>query len=517
MKTGTFVIKICAGIIFAVLLPGYMLRTKNIPAFFSQHADAWLFAGLLPWLLILRKPDPDWEAYGRQLLLLFLLLLPVLVFGWYRQRWLRQFSRKGYITCWLICFGGALPLTTFIFFRLQPPGLEGFFPVSCAMAALILELLLTANASYRLQVQRIPLLQKISLENAVFITIALISLTLAVMGVSSLHDPRYHTPEQLLIGFEFSIIKILRYFGTFLSFFVQFLLMYLCGYLFFYINSRFLVLKVLKQKGVLWYILAAFAAVAVCYPLIAQLLISLPVNHLLGTIFPDNPFKLENAFAALGILLFSLPVILAVQWTRQNSRILQLEKEKAGTELYLLKQQLNPHFFFNTLNNLYALSLQQSPQTPESILQLSDLMRYVIYKGQEPLVGIGEEVKYLEDYIQLQQIRLKKTPDLRFTQNITDPALQIPPMLLIVFIENAFKHGIEPAEENAFLHIHLQCEIGQLYFSCENSFEPQAPAAPGIGLSNLQKRLALLYPGSHLLQTGVKNHTFKAELQLNRL
>ncbi len=178
------------------------------------------------------------------------------------------------------------------------------------------------------------------------------------------------------------------------------------------------------------------------------------------------------------------------------------------SELDLLKQQLNPHFFFNTLNNLYALSLQQSRQTPESILQLSELMRYVIYKGQEAAVNIREEIKYVEGYMELQQIRLKKPLDLQFTQEISDDAPVIPPMLLIVFVENAFKHGWNPAEDAARLHLHLTCNARQLTFSCENSFEGETTSNTGIGLSNLQKRLALLYPGRHVLKTAVKNHTF---------
>jgi LytS/YehU family sensor histidine kinase len=101
---------------------------------------------------------------------------------------------------------------------------------------------------------------------------------------------------------------------------------------------------------------------------------------------------------------------------KQNSQIVDPGKEKTETELDLLKQQLNPHFFFNTLNNLYALSAQQSKQTPESILQLSELMRYVIYKAKEPAVQVREEVKYLEDYMQLQQIRLKRKPDIQFAR-----------------------------------------------------------------------------------------------------
>jgi len=211
----------------------------------------------------------------------------------------------------------------------------------------------------------------------------------------------------------------------------------------------------------------------------------------------------------------TLPILLSLQWTKQNSQIVGLEKEKTRTELDLLKLQLNPHFFFNTLNNLYALSLQQSPKTPESILQLSELMRYVIYKGQQPLVRIEEEVKYLTDYLQLQQIRLRKNLDLKFEKNEIESQHTLAPLLLIVLLENAFKHGIEVSEDAAFLHLELSCTNEKLYFCCENSFEPQASNENGIGLSNLKRRLLLLYPEKHKLDTFTKNNTFTAVLELD--
>ncbi|MCF0055119.1 sensor histidine kinase [Dyadobacter sp. CY356] len=192
-----------------------------------------------------------------------------------------------------------------------------------------------------------------------------------------------------------------------------------------------------------------------------------------------------------------------------------MEKEKTRTELDLLKLQLNPHFFFNTLNNLYALSLQQSPKTPESILQLSELMRYVIYKGQQPLVRIEEEVRYLTDYLHLQQLRLRKNLDLQFEKNKIESQQTLAPLLLIVLLENAFKHGIEVSEDAAFLRLELSCENERLYFRCENSFEPQPSNESGIGLSNLKRRLLLLYPEKHRLDTFIKNNTFTAVLELD--
>jgi len=383
------------------------------------------------------------------------------------------------------------------------------------MCSILLELLLAATVYYQQRIQQWRWVQRLSLERSVLISTTLIAVILAAMAVSSIGNPAYDKADGLLVGFEFDVRKLITHFGTFLSFTVQFLFIYLCGYFFFYINNRVLVPKVLKLRGVILYCLAGLAMVGIVYPIIAQLLALLPLNGRLGKIFADNPFAFENGFGAIVIILLSLPVVLALQWSKQNGQIISLEKEKAQTELDLLKQQLNPHFFFNTLNNLYALSLQQSKQTPESILQLSELMRYVIYKAKEPMVQVQEEIKYLEDYMQLQQIRLKRKPDVQFKQEIGDGTPPIAPLLLIVLVENAFKHGIEPAEEKAFLHLSLHTTANRLYFSCVNSFEQEVEKTAGIGLANLLRRLVLLYPGKHLLKTGIENHIFKAELELD--
>ncbi|WP_406827229.1 sensor histidine kinase [Pedobacter sp. KACC 23697] len=384
------------------------------------------------------------------------------------------------------------------------------------MAAVSLEMMLIANQYYQKKVQHIKWIKKIGLEHAVLITIILLAATISIMAVSSLDNPIYQRKGFRLVGFEFNIEMLLRNFGTFLGFFSQFLIMYLCGYLLFLINSRLLVSKILKEKGLLIYLLTLSTTVAVLYPLLAQLLILLPINTVFGrSIFVNNAFELENAFGAFAIMLISLPVVLAMQWGKQNNKILSLEKEKSQHELDLLKQQLNPHFFFNTLNNLYALSLQKSDKTPESILQLSELMRYTIYKGQEKSVKLSQEIDYINDYIQLQQIRLQKTLHFEFDKQVTDDQIEIVPLLLIVFVENAFKHGIEPAENEASLKLTLTANHTVLFFSCENSFDPEEKTDhKGIGIDNLRKRLELLYPNRYTLHITSVGHIFKAELKL---
>lgn len=476
----------------------------------SRYIDILLFAGLICWVSIFAVQPVLWSDYLPQLTALALFLLPVWLFCWYRD----NIPAARYRLYWLLCFPGYLGLGFLVTLLLQPNTTWAGLMVSTIVGALLLELLLLVVRDFRQRVRHNMALQRLSLEMVSFIVILLIAVIISAMAVSSIGKPAYMDGGQQLIGFELDIRQFFRYFGTFLSYCAQFLLMYGCGYLFFFINSRFLVPQVLKDRGIIPYVLSVLAVIAILYPPVAQLIVCLPINNIFGNILPVNPFVLENAFFALLIMLFSLPVVLAIQWSKQNTRIMALEQEKARTELDLLKQQLNPHFFFNTLNNLYALSLQRSNKAPESILQLSELMRYVIYKGQEERVPLTEELKYIEDYMRLQQIRLKHTPDIRLEQATDQEQVYIAPMLLIILVENAFKHGIEPGGEDAWLHMQLRCTQQHLYFVCENSFEEQ-PQQPGIGLLNLQKRLALLYPGKHQFRTEVKNHTFKAELEID--
>lgn len=490
----------------------WILNTRLYP----RSLDFWLYLGLLCWIAIIEALNAggSWGKYIFAITALCISQVPVLAFAWKKDNWKNSPTPPASRQYYLACFGVYLPLLA-LGSSLMLDGKTNTWEIVLqgTVCSLGLEIILIANTYLDKQVLNAKWVQRINLEKAILISLTIIALTLSAMAVSSLDNPLYDTKNQLLIGFEFSLAKVLSRFDTFLLYTLQLLLMYLCGYFFFLINSRILVSKVLKEKGIVLYILSALALVGIFYPVMGQLLSALPFSKRLGGIFSQNPFVWENAFGAIIVLLVSLPVLLAVQWSKQNNLIVSLEKEKAQAELDLLKQQLNPHFFFNTLNNLYALSLGKAKETPEVILQLADLMRYVIYKAKEPSVRIADEVQYLRDYVQLQSIRLKAKFDFRFETDIVNENFNIAPLLLIVPIENAFKHGIESAGGDAFLHITLRAEERKLNFSCENSFEPSIGSQSGIGLENLQKRLHLLYPGKHKLQIEKRSTTFKVELE----
>ncbi len=454
-----------------------------------------------------------WSNYLSTLPALLLSQWPALLFNAVKHR----LTPRQYNPAWIISFCVCLPLTLAFFMTVEPFRVAEEMYTTVTVFSIALQLFLFINTWWQSQQLVRKRWWKISFETGALATLALLSVTFATMAVSSMGNPEYHKMGILLLGFEFSLKKVFTHFGTWLAILLQFMFMYGCGYFIFWLNSRVLVSRVLKERGMAIYCLAGLATVAVFYPIIGQLLAWLPLNQLLGGIFSSNPFKDENAFSFLALLVVSLPVILALQWYAQNNRIMALEKEKTQVELDMLKQQINPHFFFNTLNNLYALSLHKSDQTPDVILQLSDLMRYVIYKGQEATVPLREDVRYLEDYIRLQEIRLKQRLEVVFEKEITREDIVIAPLLLVVFVENAFKHGIEVVEGDAFLHIRLKADEKGLAFICGNSAAEAGTAEgnSGIGLQNLRKRLALLYPGKHRMVAGRENHTFKAELYLD--
>ena len=196
----------------------------------------------------------------------------------------------------------------------------------------------------------------------------------------------------------------------------------------------------------------------------------------------------------------------------------QLRNERTNTELMLLKSQINPHFFFNTLNNLYGLARAKSDQTPDLILRLADMMRYTIYQGQQDSVSLEQEVAYLKNFIELQQVRFNKQVQVILNVEVPQdeqPQLQLPPLLFINLLENAYKHGVEKLADHAFVKIDLYADREQLIFSIVNNVDPEeSPKEHGIGLANLRKRLALHYPDQHLLQITQTDRCYSATLKL---
>lgn len=221
-----------------------------------------------------------------------------------------------------------------------------------------------------------------------------------------------------------------------------------------------------------------------------------------------------EAFSALGMIVFTLIVV--IPWLIWKIRsLLQLKNEKTKTELLHLKSQVNPHFFFNTLNNLFALVDKDTEKARNMILKLSDMMRYSIYEGEKEWVTLEEEIEYLRNYIELHQMRYHKEINIILNLDIQEEGYIVMPLLFIILLENAFKHGVERLRDDSYVRVNMIANRKVLNFSIENNFNPnESNEEQGIGLKNLKRRLELAYPKKHYLVLSSNNDVYKAQLSL---
>lgn len=216
----------------------------------------------------------------------------------------------------------------------------------------------------------------------------------------------------------------------------------------------------------------------------------------------------------VNLILIPIPILIILWIYEQWRNIRNLKEAKTNAELALLKSQINPHFFFNTLNNLYGLVVENSSHAPEVVLKLSDMMRYTIYDGKEETVPLSQEISYLRNYIDLHKIRYQKKVDITFDIDVYKD-IQIAPLLFIILLENAFKHGVESMTDGAYIHMKLESKQGAIRFSIENNFEPQdATEVRGIGLENLRKRLDLIYPDKYDLMIEKEDSRYTTSLNI---
>jgi two-component system, LytTR family, sensor kinase len=209
---------------------------------------------------------------------------------------------------------------------------------------------------------------------------------------------------------------------------------------------------------------------------------------------------------------------LLADYARAQRRLGEMAKEKAETELDFLKSQINPHFLFNSLNTVYFLIDKQNTEARTTLLQMSDLLRYQLYDCNSPTIEIEKEVLYLQHYIRLQELRKDNQYEVGIEVGEQVKGFRITPLLLIPFVENAFKHISHYSHEKNFIRVNLQRQNGTLTFIVENSKDDQQRSTEprgGIGLANVKRRLELLYPGKHSLQIHNEAHIFKVELNLH--
>ncbi|SDR93815.1 histidine kinase [Gramella sp. MAR_2010_147] len=230
----------------------------------------------------------------------------------------------------------------------------------------------------------------------------------------------------------------------------------------------------------------------------------------------NDAFGETDSLIIFSLFFFLLMGVEVIRWLFiQTKSIITLKKEKKEVELLHLKSQVNPHFFFNTLNNLYGLVEQDTVKAQKLILKLSEMMRYSIYEGGNDWVTLDEEITYLENYLELHKMRYHKSIDIRFSIHVTDRSKKVMPLLFIILLENAFKHGVENLRKDAFVHIKLEANDSEINFEVENNFDTEEiTEKPGIGLKNLKRRLELVYPRTHRLEIGVTKSIHEAQLTL---
>jgi len=260
--------------------------------------------------------------------------------------------------------------------------------------------------------------------------------------------------------------------------------------------------------------------------LVAKIIILVTVAVPLGITAYDLIFSGKDSVVFLGeypqavavMVLIYYAILLAggIIWIIiQLKALLILKNEKTKNELLHLQSQVNPHFFFNMLNNLYGMVDKDVEKSKSLILKLSDLMRYSIYEGEKDLVPLEEETAYLKNYMELHLMRYHKTVDARFNTDVEDKSIKVMPLLFIILLENAFKHGVENLRKHAYIHINLTAKDKNISFEIENNFDgAEVPDKPGIGLKNLKRRLELAYPKKHKLVFTNNNSVYKVQLAL---
>lgn len=229
-------------------------------------------------------------------------------------------------------------------------------------------------------------------------------------------------------------------------------------------------------------------------------------------LFPEILRK--SVFAALLMLFMSGFIKIAQEWFKSEQQREVLKVENLNAELKFLKSQINPHFLFNCLNTIYSLAHKHSAQTEDAIVKLSTIMRYMIYESNEDKVQLQQELQYLEDYIDIQRLRMPDDIVVDYAVQGNPVGLRIEPMLLVPFVENAFKHGISYAEPS-FIAIAVAIEKSQVRLVVENSrFRQRVSEKGGIGLQNVRKRLELLYTEDHDLEITEAENQFIVDLKI---
>ena len=285
-----------------------------------------------------------------------------------------------------------------------------------------------------------------------------------------------------------------------------------------YITNYFLIPRLLYKK---WYVgfAGAFIALITVSSLVKIFLMS-KIMHDPTMLNLSGNLKsrfYENVISDFFLIMAGAAFKLIVDYTKMQKRLAEVAKEKAETELNFLKSQINPHFLFNSLNSVYFLIDKNNSDARQALHKFSDMLRYQLYEANGEKIPIEKEISYLQDYVHLQQLRKDENYKVQFHCSPEVKNFSIEPLLLIPFVENAFKHISHKTDGSNFVKLDLTRSNGFFEFAVENSRERGMYTTEqhgGIGMNNVKRRLELLYPDSHHLDVSDDPNTFKINLKL---
>lgn len=307
--------------------------------------------------------------------------------------------------------------------------------------------------------------------------------------------------------------------------------------LFYYLNTLVLIPKFLVKEKWFWYVFSIVASLLffLYIPKQIALLVAEPETYNpMNREFIRNPaYKGKPNFSTmmrrnrpiadpyntvLFLLLFTVGTCISViqRWLQTEQNRKETENEKLNTELSFLKSQVNPHFFFNTLNNIYSLAVVRSEKTAPAVMKLSSIMRYILTETERNYVPLRNEVDFIHNFIDLQKVRLTDKVTLEFLTEGDMDNLLVAPLIFIPFVENAFKYGVS-TKESSSIKISLTTNKSVILFTSENyivATENNLMENTGIGINNVKRRLELMYPEKHRLSTSVRDNYYFVELEI---
>lgn len=288
-----------------------------------------------------------------------------------------------------------------------------------------------------------------------------------------------------------------------------------------YLNYSFFMPRFLKHRKLGKYLLELLPVFLVFMYLVLlgkQYIID-GFTHEIAWVYSSR-FIINVFVSALFLVIFVGLLKFVEDYFELEARKKELENEQLLSELRFLKAQINPHFLFNTLNNLYYLAVNQSPNTPEVILKLSQMMRYLLHDSNHPRVPMSKEIEYMQNYIDLEQMRLTNEVPILFEVKGNVERHRIAPLIFITFLENAFKHGVSSSSKNSWIKINIFIENGSCTYTVSNSKISENSKTvnekSGIGLQNVTRRLDLSYPDIHelIIEDNNDNYTVTLKLEL---